>query len=209
MKVLITGGSTWVKIDRIRIITNIFTGRTSLLLAKHFLKKGIKVTLIVNPSWIKKFPKDKNLRIIFFKYFRELQNILKKELKKNTYKAVIHNAAVSDYTLEHSFNNKIPSKRKSLYLRLKPTPKLTHLIYSLAKKSLLVQFKLETTNKNIIKKSYESLKRNKFDIVIANVFSKERKKYHALLIDRHCNIKKISSKKDLAQILFHLIKFFK
>ena len=36
MKVLITGGATWIKIDVVRIITNIFTGKTALFLAKEF-----------------------------------------------------------------------------------------------------------------------------------------------------------------------------
>ena len=49
MKVLITGGPTWVKIDEVRIITNIFTGRTALFLAKEFKRRKYDVTLIINP----------------------------------------------------------------------------------------------------------------------------------------------------------------
>jgi len=38
MKILISGGSSWVKIDSIRVITNIFTGKTAYYLAKRFSK---------------------------------------------------------------------------------------------------------------------------------------------------------------------------
>ncbi len=43
MKVLVTAGSTWTKIDDVRIITNRFTGKTGLGLAQGLKKKVIRL----------------------------------------------------------------------------------------------------------------------------------------------------------------------
>ena len=41
MKVLITAGPTWIKVDDVRVITTIFSGNTGIFLAKNF-KKNVK-----------------------------------------------------------------------------------------------------------------------------------------------------------------------
>ncbi len=209
MRVLITGGATWVKIDKVRILTNIFTGKTSLFLAKYFLKKKAKVTLLINPHCIEKFPQGRNIKIIFFRYFDELKKALREELKKNKYDAIIHTAAVSDYALKRPFKGKIPSNRKRIELHLQPTQKLTTLIRSLAKNSFLVQFKLETKSKYIIKKAYRSLTNNRFNLVVANVYRPQNKQYSTFIIDSGLNITKISSLRELAQNLFGILSSFK
>jgi|GEM_PF-165471 len=48
-KILITGGSSWVALDDIRIITNVFTGSTSVFLAAALARRGYSVTLLINP----------------------------------------------------------------------------------------------------------------------------------------------------------------
>jgi phosphopantothenoylcysteine synthetase/decarboxylase len=50
MKILITSGSTLTPIDRVRGITNIFSGRTGFEIAKHAVYEGHKVTLLGNSS---------------------------------------------------------------------------------------------------------------------------------------------------------------
>ncbi len=209
MRILITGGATWAKIDKVRILTNIFTGKTSLFLAKYFLKKKTEVTLLINPHCIESFPRSRNIKIIFFRYFDELKKALKEELKRNKYDAIIHTAAVSDYVLKRPFKGKIPSNRKKIELRLQPTQKLTKLIHSLAKNSFLVQFKLETKSKYILKKAYRSLITNRFNLVIANVYRPQNKQYSAFIIDPSFTITKVSSLGELAQSLFDIFSSLK
>jgi phosphopantothenoylcysteine decarboxylase/phosphopantothenate--cysteine ligase len=202
MKILITGGPTWAKIDDVRIVTNIFTGKTALYLAKKFTKRKNNVTLFMNLHCIDKFPK--NIRVIPFKYFDELKAKLKMELKKDRYDLIIHTAAVSDYKLKKAFKGKVASKKKEWKLILVPTPKLIKIIRKLARESFLVQFKLEVEKKNLIDKAFRSLKENKADLVVANSLEELRLGYKAYVIDKNKNIKEISSKEQLSRHLLQL-----
>src|SRR5438034_5962598 len=46
MRILVTAGNTLVPIDRVRCITNIFTGRTGARIALHAQERGHDVTLL-------------------------------------------------------------------------------------------------------------------------------------------------------------------
>jgi len=204
MKILITGGPTWVKIDEVRIITNIFTGKTALFLAKYFKKRGCKVTLVLNTQSIPKLPV--NIRVIPFKYYQDLKNRLETELKKVKYNAIIHSAAISDYKLTKVFKGKISSEKRGLILKLVPTLKLIKMIRRLAKESFVVQFKLEINQSQLVDKAYHSLKKNSTDLVVANSLIDLKLGYRAFIIDRNKNIKEVNSKKSLAANLFNHIK---
>jgi len=97
MRVLITAGSTSVKIDQVRTISNIFKGRTGAAIADYFAKQGVRVTLVTSdPTSICK----PNLESVFYKYYHELANILAADITNIRYDAIIHSAAVSDYKVE-------------------------------------------------------------------------------------------------------------
>ena len=78
-RILITAGPTWVPIDSVRIISNVATGTTGVLLSREAVAKGAKVTLVIGPSC--GYNLNKSIRIIHFRFFDELKNILKRELK--------------------------------------------------------------------------------------------------------------------------------
>jgi len=48
-RILITAGPTWVPIDTVRVISNIATGQTGILLAEKLRSLGAKVTLLLGP----------------------------------------------------------------------------------------------------------------------------------------------------------------
>jgi len=201
MKILITAGSTWVKIDDVRILTNIFTGKTGIYLAEKFSQLGYPVTLLLNPHCIER-KIARGIKVIPFKYYDDLSRELTKELKKNKYDVIIHSAAVSDYKLKEAFDGKIPSGRKKLVLKLIPTAKIIKTIRKLAKGTLLIQFKLQvnpalsTTKKffdarkggvkrrGLIEKAYQSLRENKSDLVVANIYEDLKKGYKAFIINK-------------------------
>ena len=110
MKVLVTAGSTWIKIDDVRIITNRFTGKTGLGLAQGLKKKGHSVTLLANPHCLGKVGE---LKIVPYYYFEEFKREVFKILKKQSYDLIIHNAAVSDYKLVKPFKGKISDRRRA------------------------------------------------------------------------------------------------
>lgn len=97
LKILITSGATREPIDDVRYITNVSTGKTGAQLASFLIEAGFDVTYLrgegaAEPSC--------EARILIFKDYRSLDSLLKKELGAEKYFAVIHLAAVSDYSVE-------------------------------------------------------------------------------------------------------------
>lgn len=203
MRVLVTAGSTWAKVDSVRVLTNRFTGKTGLYLAKNLANQGHKVTLLINPHLAGKIA---GLRVFSFNYFSQFKEIIEELLRKNTFDLIIHSAAVSDYLPKKEAPFKIASGRKSLNIPLKPAPKIIKIIRRLAKEALLIQFKLEVEEEGIIDKSYKSLIANSSDYVVANALVGLKDGYRAYLIDSHKNIVKISSKARLALAISRVIK---
>ncbi|MBU0693256.1 MAG: hypothetical protein KKC11_01090 [Candidatus Omnitrophica bacterium] len=195
-KILITAGSTWVKIDDVRILTNIFTGKTGIYLAEKFNQLGYPVTLFLNPHCVER-KITRGIKVIPFRYYDDLEGELIKELKKNDYDVIIHSAAISDYKLKEAFKGKIPSGRKELTLKLTPTAKIIKTIRKLAKETFLIQFKLQVGRKGLIEKAYQSLRENKSDLVVANIYEDLKEGYKAFIINKDKKRMLVTSKKSL------------
>lgn len=206
MKILITAGATWIKVDDVRIITNRFTGNTGLYLAKELKKRGHSVTLLVNTHALGDLG---GFKVISYRYFDEFKSGVSRLLKEKKFDAIIHTAAVSDYKLKGVKRGKIPSGKKSLVLKLIPTMKIVKIIRTLAKNSILVQFKLEAKRKGMLEAAYKSLKNNNSDYVVANALEDLSGGYKAFLINKKKNVIKVSSKKSLAAELSTIFKAFK
>jgi phosphopantothenoylcysteine synthetase/decarboxylase len=103
MNILVTAGNTLVPIDRVRGITNIFTGRTGTRIALHAHGRGHHLTLLTShpevvadergtqpapePRWV----------VWPYHTFDDLQDHLREMVCHGGLDAVIHCAAVSDY----------------------------------------------------------------------------------------------------------------
>ncbi len=206
-KVLITGGATWIKIDEVRILTNIFTGKTALKMAQDFKKRGWEVTVLINPHCIEKTLE--NITCVPFRYFSEFKQLLAVMVRKNRYDMIVHSAAVSDYRLKKSFPGKIPSKKKSWILKCIPTEKLIKLIRRKAPKSFLVQFKLEYNRAALKKKALASLKENKTDLIVANAYTDLKKRYQAWIFKPAGSGKRIASKASLVPAILKFYRDYK
>ena len=129
MKLLITGGGSEEPIDNVRSVTNFSTGKTSAFLADYFAENGDDVTEIVSERCVK----PEKARVILYKTFSDLKNALENECKTGNYDAIIHAAAVSDYspdTVEVDGKvykaGSVPkiSSGSELVIRMKKNPKL-------------------------------------------------------------------------------------
>jgi len=97
MRVLITSGATREPIDGVRCITNFSTGKTGAKLAERFAAEGWEVWYLhgaqaAEPAYA--------ARSIGFSDFRDLDRKLRALLKERRFDAVIHAAAVADYSVE-------------------------------------------------------------------------------------------------------------
>jgi phosphopantothenate---cysteine ligase (CTP) len=103
MNFLVTAGNTQSPIDRVRCVTNIFTGRTGAAVARTAWGRGHTVTLATShPEGLQEFgvnPSDPGERFTVLPYrtFDDLAMILQQQLRTVPFDAVCHAAAVSDY----------------------------------------------------------------------------------------------------------------
>jgi len=204
MRILVTAGATWAKVDDVRILTNVFTGLTGLFLAEALAKK-YPVTLLVNPHCFGGQVTAKGCRVKTFSYFDQLRAAVIRELKVRKYDVIIHSAAVSDYLLKKPFKGKIASSSAGLKLELVPAPKLIKLMRAMAPEAFIIQFKLEMSATGLLEKAQSSMLANASDAVAANAYSDLKTGYKAYLISRTHPVMTINSKRDLAQKIDRLI----
>jgi len=101
MNILITAGGTSEKIDEVRTITNMATGRLGSLTAEEFLRReDAAVTYVCSEN--ANTPGDKRAQIIRVGDVLELKSSLEKLMREQTFDAIIHSMAVSDYTVKYS-----------------------------------------------------------------------------------------------------------
>ena len=170
-KVLITAGPTIEYIDPVRVITNLSSGKTGVLLASELISAGANVTMVYGPGTVEP---PKGAKIINVKTNKEMFDATKSELKKK-FDIVIMAAAASDYTPVHKSNRKIKSEKKSLTIRLKKTPKIIDMVRKMQKDAFLIGFKAETnlTTNALIKSAKRKLRSSEADIIIANDIGKK------------------------------------
>lgn len=204
--ILITAGPTWVAIDRVRVISNTATGTTGTLLAEALLKAGAKVTIVLGPRCLP--PRNKKIRVLEFKFFEELENLLKQELRERSYDAVIHSAAVSDYKPARVFRGKLSSDLKNPGLRLVRTPKLIDLIRRTVPAALLVGFKFlpETAPAKLFAAARELGKRSRANLIVANTVQKGA--YRAFIVAPQGMVPEAGSKEELVDLLVMYLKAF-
>ena len=193
MRVLITSGSTQIPIDQVRVISNVFKGRTGFEIANHFIDQGDNVTfltsndqnrsdLLLRKRWYKNHP-----CAILYKTYDELYANMEDEIRNYHYDLIIHSSAVSDYKVakitnadgEEQTDGKVSSKHKHLVIHLAPTEKIIDKIKGeWGFKGTLVQFKLEVarTDEELCEIARKSMKHSGADIIVANCieWSKER-----------------------------------
>lgn len=173
-KLLVSAGGTSVPIDSVRSITNTSTGRTGAQLVDYLSKQGHEVTLITNKHAVLPTQKSENH---YYNTYDELYQQMKNLLSEHTYDAVIHAAAVSDYTVTSIITDgkavdpkqKISSSQK-VSIELSRTEKIIAKIKTWAKdKPLLVGFKLTNTNNTSQQvEAIQSVFNSGADIVVHN-----------------------------------------
>jgi phosphopantothenate-cysteine ligase/phosphopantothenoylcysteine decarboxylase/phosphopantothenate--cysteine ligase len=168
MKILITAGNTQAPIDRVRCITNVFTGRTGAAIAVEAHRRGHAVTLLTShPETIDSV---NGIECVSYRTFDELSSALAGRVQRGGLDAIVHCAAVSDYYCEGVYApsrgtwfdptnltwhgdpprlvdraaEKVKSDAPELWLQLTKTPKLVDRVRrDWGFRGILVKFKLE------------------------------------------------------------------
>lgn len=163
LKILITSGGTSEPIDGVRSITNFSSGRTGALLADTLDSHGHRVTLVSAKDAIKPVSKRLLKSSRSFVTFQDLRSLLHEELSSIDFDAIIHLAAVSDYSVDQvetngslqSANSFQPGSGKidsseSITIRLKRNPKIISELRDISrnKNIQIIAFKLTNTSKS-------------------------------------------------------------
>ena len=172
MKIFITSGNTWVRIDPVRVVTNIFTGETGLNIANYLCEKKEDVILAGSNTYLFQLKGNPQIKYRLFQYFEDLDLVIKNTITQDKPDVIIHAAAVSDYRPKLEHPTKIKSNADEIDLgQWVPTKKLIKAIrneYNF--KGRLVQFKLETVenDEQLIQIAKKSMMTNQSDLCIAN-----------------------------------------
>ena len=205
--ILVTAGSTWVPIDSVRVITNIFKGSIGFTIAEMAVSFGANVTLLLGPSFdLSSYKAPDNLIIKRFKYFDELDQLVADLLESNKFDAVIHSAAVSDFQLSKVYNGKIKSEDK-LLLELIPTKKIVDYIKVKAPNTYLVKFKLEVdiTPKELYQIIIKSKKQSNADLIVGNIYDPNFSDHQSYILDNFSGVDKIIGKKNISLFILNKI----
>jgi phosphopantothenate-cysteine ligase/phosphopantothenoylcysteine decarboxylase/phosphopantothenate--cysteine ligase len=161
MNILLTAGNTQTPVDRVRCITNVFTGKTGAQIAATAFDRGHTVTLLTShPDVLSAIPAARDRvepqwRVRTYRTFDDLDHLMAAEVTSGRYDVVIHAAAVSDYHVAGIYTHdhgeftdvsagKVKSTHPELWLKLSPAPKLVDKIRPVwGFKGVLVKFKLE------------------------------------------------------------------
>lgn len=141
MNILVTAGNTQTPVDRVRCITNIFSGRTGAQVAATAFDRGHTVMLLTShPEVLAAIPSARERvapgwRVRSYRTFDDLEALMAAEITSGAFDVVIHAAAVSDYHVAGVFTHrdgqfadasagKVKGSHPELWLKLTPAPKL-------------------------------------------------------------------------------------
>jgi phosphopantothenate-cysteine ligase/phosphopantothenoylcysteine decarboxylase/phosphopantothenate--cysteine ligase len=110
MRILVTAGNTQTPIDKVRCITNIFSGRTGTLIALEAWRRGHDVHLLTSHPEVVgelsrvKAPEGSRWRLEPYRTFDDLQRLMESEITGHNLDTIIHVAAVSDYAVAATYS---------------------------------------------------------------------------------------------------------
>jgi phosphopantothenoylcysteine decarboxylase/phosphopantothenate--cysteine ligase len=171
-KILIIGGSCCEHVDAVRNLCNISSGLSTVAFAKQAYYLGASVEI-----WYGKSP-EPIPDYLFVRNFCTISDIkaLISQANLCEYDIIIVCAALSDYIPE-KMNGKIASDNEILTITCKKAEKILSIIRKKAQNTILIGFKLDITEKTLLKKSENLLKQYQLDYVIANT-TKSLNKIH-------------------------------
>lgn len=217
-KILVTLGGTREVIDGVRSITNTSSGRTGNVIAEYLSDVGHAVTAVCAASG--SYPRNVD-KVETFVTYSELQSVLKSELSAHSYDAIVHLAAVSDYSVESVEVNgeaQTPSRElkisseANLRLNLKRNPKIIDELrsFSANENIQVIGFKLTSnaTDEQAAEKVAALIAGSKSNFVVHNDVSQITSHAHpAVIVDNEGNlVARVQTKKELAEKLEQLIR---
>lgn len=169
LRVMVTAGPTYEKIDPVRFIGNYSSGKMGFALAKECALRGAEVVLVSGPVALPT-PSQGNIRRIDVESCEEMYHAAVEEYAHCD--AAILCAAVADFRPAAVAETKIKRKGDALDLRLMPNKDIAaELGRAKRQGQLLVGFALETDHEEA--NAASKLERKNFDFIVLNSLRNE------------------------------------
>ncbi len=161
-RLLITAGPTFEAIDAVRGITNISSGKMGYALAGAALEAGATVTLVSGPVCLSPPVGAKCVNVVCAK---EMLAAVKNEVSHVD--IFISVAAVADFSVAMTKQNKIKKTMQPLTLELVPNPDILAFVTGLSKAPFCVGFSAET--EDLEKNAEMKRRKKKLPLIVANL----------------------------------------
>ncbi|MBE5968935.1 MAG: bifunctional phosphopantothenoylcysteine decarboxylase/phosphopantothenate--cysteine ligase CoaBC [Lachnospiraceae bacterium] len=160
--IVVTAGPTREKLDPVRYITNLSTGKMGYALAKAAMLRGAFVTLISGPVSIKA---PSFVELVEIESARQMcEEVLKRSKEADI---IIKAAAVADYTPKTFSDDKIKKSDNDLKIELERTRDILKTIGETKNDhQVLCGFSMET--KDMLENSRKKLEKKNCDMIVAN-----------------------------------------
>ena len=165
-KVVITAGPTREAIDPVRYISNQSSGKMGYAIADAMIDAGAEVTLISGPVSLKQ---PDRCTLVSVTSAHEMLEAAKEATQGTD--IFISAAAVADYFVAETFDQKIKKKSDKMTLNLAKTPDIVSIIKETNPKLFVLGFAAET--QKVEQYAREKLASKNLDAIIANDVSRE------------------------------------
>ena len=160
-RVLVTAGPTYEAIDPVRGITNLSSGKMGYAVARAAWEAGAEVLLISGPTAL---TLPSQMRAIQVTSAQEMHAAVMREIKPIT--VFISVAAVADYRVEKTAQQKLKKTGASQTLKLTPNPDILAQVAARTKPPFCVGFAAETEQVSAQAKAKRS--RKNIPLIVAN-----------------------------------------
>jgi len=171
LNVVISAGGTVEKIDQVRVVTNISTGKLGAKIANLFLSHGHTVTYVAPSSAVQ--PQGNDFNRIIVTNTQSVVEATRMLVPKAD--VVIHSMAVSDFTFNIEEATKLSSDSSDAFIEhisktITKTPKVISYFRTWNPSAILVGFKFTVgkTPKELMEIAKKLMVNNNLDMVLAN-----------------------------------------
>ena len=162
-RVLITAGPTYESIDPVRFIGNRSSGKMGIALARYAADCGANVDLVLGPSH--ETLNHSNVKIYNVESAEDMFNQV--DILFSESDIVISSAAVSDFTPEKTYKQKIKKNNEKFTLELKKSKDILFEVSKVKRKDQFIAgFALESENE--LMNAKEKLKSKNLDMIVLN-----------------------------------------
>ena len=163
-RILITAGPTIEKIDPVRAITNLSSGKMGYSIAEAAIEMGAEVTLVSGPTNLKA---PELAKVVAVESGAEMLNAVMANITNQD--IFISVAAVADYRVANPSFEKIKKSNAALNIELVPNEDILAKVAALPNTPFCVGFAAES--ENLLAYAEEKRKRKHIPLIVANLVS--------------------------------------